>query len=83
VLAAIDAVDLVVVFDEDTPLNLIKTLMPTELIKGADYSEDAVVGAHEVKSAGGRVHLIDLIPGLSTTRAVKRIRGELAPSYRI
>jgi D-beta-D-heptose 7-phosphate kinase/D-beta-D-heptose 1-phosphate adenosyltransferase len=83
VLAAIDAVDLVVVFDEDTPLNLIKTLMPTELIKGADYSEDAVVGAHEVKSAGGRVHLIDLIPGLSTTHAVKRIRGELTPAYRI
>lgn len=81
VLAAIDAVDLVVVFDEDTPLELITALMPTELIKGADYSEDSVVGAPEVKSAGGRVHLIDLVPGLSTTRAVERIRGELAAAH--
>lgn len=74
VLAAIDAVDLVVVFDEDTPLDLISALLPTELIKGADYTEDSVVGAREVKAAGGRVHLIDLVPGLSTTRAVERIR---------
>jgi D-beta-D-heptose 7-phosphate kinase / D-beta-D-heptose 1-phosphate adenosyltransferase len=75
VLAAIDAVDLVVVFDEETPLDLITKLMPTELIKGADYTEDTVVGAREVKAAGGRVHLVELIPGLSTTRAVERIRA--------
>ncbi|QNA86721.1 D-glycero-beta-D-manno-heptose 1-phosphate adenylyltransferase [Sphingomonas sp. So64.6b] len=77
VLAAIDAVDLVVIFDDDTPLELIKALMPTELIKGADYTEDAVVGAREVKADGGRVHLIELVPGLSTTRAVERIQQGL------
>jgi len=80
VLAAIDAVDLVVVFDEDTPLDLITALLPTELIKGADYTEDKVVGAREVKAAGGRVHLIDLVPGLSTTRAVERIRRRAEPA---
>lgn len=75
VLSAVDAVDLVVVFEEDTPLALIETLMPTDLIKGADYTEDTVVGAEQVKAAGGRVHLIDLVPGLSTTRAVERIKA--------
>jgi D-beta-D-heptose 7-phosphate kinase/D-beta-D-heptose 1-phosphate adenosyltransferase len=73
VLAAIDAVDLVVLFDEDTPLRLITMLRPSDLIKGADYSEDAVVGAREVKADGGRVHLIDLLDGHSTTAAVQRI----------
>lgn len=73
VLAAIDAVDLVVIFDEDTPLRLIKLLHPSDLIKGADYSEDNVVGAKEVKADGGRVHLIDLLAGHSTTAAVERI----------
>lgn len=75
VLSAVDAVDLVVLFDQDTPLELIKALKPTDLMKGADYTEDTVVGAEEVKADGGRVHLIDLIPGLSTTRAVERIRS--------
>jgi D-beta-D-heptose 7-phosphate kinase / D-beta-D-heptose 1-phosphate adenosyltransferase len=74
VLAAIDAVDLVIVFDDDTPIELIKTLRPTDLCKGADYSEDEVVGAAEVKAEGGRVHLIDLVPGFSTTNAVEKIR---------
>lgn len=77
VLAAIDAVDLVVVFGEDTPLELITTLRPSELIKGSDYTEDTVVGAREVKADGGRVHLIDLVPGLSTTRAVERVKQGL------
>lgn len=77
VLSAMDAVDLVVVFDEDTPLSLIERLLPTELIKGADYREDQVVGAAVVKAHGGRVHLIELMPGLSTTAAIARIkRGE-------
>lgn len=77
VLSAIDAVDLVVVFEEDTPLNLIDALRPTELIKGADYTEDQVVGAAIVKGDGGRVHLIDLVPGLSTSNAVARIQEGL------
>jgi D-beta-D-heptose 7-phosphate kinase/D-beta-D-heptose 1-phosphate adenosyltransferase len=74
VLAALACVDLVVIFDEDTPLNLISTLLPTDLIKGADYSEESVVGAPIVKAGGGRVHLINLVPGLSTTNAINRIR---------
>lgn len=75
VLAAMSPVDLVVLFDEDTPAELIARLMPTDLIKGADYTEDKVVGASEVKAAGGRVHLIELVPGSSTTNAVERIRS--------
>lgn len=78
VLAAMDAVDLVVLFDEDTPLDLIRRLAPTDLVKGADYAEDQVVGADVVRRAGGRIHLVPLVPGLSTTRAVTRIlQGEL------
>lgn len=81
VLSALDAVDLVVLFNEDTPLALIKALRPTELFKGSDYTEDSVVGAEEVKADGGRVHLIELVPGLSTTNAVERIKqGLLSPA---
>ena len=73
VLAAMDAVDMVVVFDQETPLDLIRQLVPTDLIKGADYTEDQVVGADIVRRAGGRVHLIPLVPGHSTTNALNRI----------
>lgn len=73
VLAAIDAVDMVIVFDEDTPLSLIELLLPTDLIKGADYREDEVIGAEVVKLHGGKVHLVDLVPGLSTSAAIARI----------
>lgn len=74
VLAAMGAVDLVVVFDEDTPLSLIEQLLPTDLIKGADYREEQVVGAEVVKAHGGKIHLIELLPGLSTTGAIARIK---------
>ena len=77
VLAAIDAVDLVIIFDNDTPLELIKALRPTDLCKGADYTEEQVVGAGEVRADGGRVHLIKLVPGLSTTNAVEKIKQSL------
>jgi D-beta-D-heptose 7-phosphate kinase/D-beta-D-heptose 1-phosphate adenosyltransferase len=73
VLAALAAVDLVVVFDEATPLELINALRPTILVKGADYREDQVVGGAEVKSWGGRVVLIDLLPGRSTTGTIGRM----------
>jgi D-beta-D-heptose 7-phosphate kinase/D-beta-D-heptose 1-phosphate adenosyltransferase len=74
VLAALEAVDLVVVFDEDTPLELIKRVQPAVLVKGADYSRDEVVGREVVESAGGDVILVDLVPGHSTTAMVKRAR---------
>jgi D-beta-D-heptose 7-phosphate kinase/D-beta-D-heptose 1-phosphate adenosyltransferase len=74
VLAALEAVDLVVVFDEDTPLELIKRVRPAVLVKGADYTRDEVVGRDVVESSGGDVILVDLVPGHSTTAMVKRAR---------
>jgi D-beta-D-heptose 7-phosphate kinase/D-beta-D-heptose 1-phosphate adenosyltransferase len=72
VLAALEAVDLVVVFEEDTPIELIKRVRPAVLVKGADYRREDVVGREVVEQAGGDVILIDLVPGHSTTAIVKR-----------
>ena len=72
VLAALEAVDLVVVFDEDTPLDLIRRLQPTVLVKGGDYRKEEVVGGDLVEAAGGEVILVDLVPGHSTTGIVRR-----------
>jgi D-beta-D-heptose 7-phosphate kinase / D-beta-D-heptose 1-phosphate adenosyltransferase len=72
VLAALEAVDLVVVFEEDTPLELIKRVRPAVLVKGADYKRDEVVGGDVVEAAGGTVVLVDLVPGHSTTSMVRR-----------
>ncbi len=72
VLGAIDCVDLVVIFEDDTPYNLIGALMPDVLIKGADYSEDQIAGADVVRSAGGRVERIKLIEGQSTSELIRR-----------
>jgi D-beta-D-heptose 7-phosphate kinase/D-beta-D-heptose 1-phosphate adenosyltransferase len=67
VLAALESVDAVVLFDEDTPLSLIELVRPDVLVKGADYSEDRVVGARQVKSWGGQVVLLPLVQGRSTS----------------
>ena len=75
VLAALEAVDAVVVFDEDTPLELIKTLRPDVLVKGGDYTEASIVGAPEVRALGGDVVVIPLTPGHSTTATIERLRG--------
>ena len=72
VLAALEAVDLVVVFEEDTPLELIKHVRPAVLVKGADYTREEVVGREVVEAAGGGVILVDLVPGQSTTNIVRR-----------
>jgi D-beta-D-heptose 7-phosphate kinase / D-beta-D-heptose 1-phosphate adenosyltransferase len=74
VLAALEAVDLVVVFDEDTPEKLIARVAPTVLVKGADYSRDKVVGRDIVERLGGEVVLIDIVPGYSTSAMVERSR---------
>jgi D-beta-D-heptose 7-phosphate kinase/D-beta-D-heptose 1-phosphate adenosyltransferase len=74
VLAALEAVDLVVVFDDDTPIELIKRVRPAVLIKGADYKREDVVGHNVVEQAGGSVMLVDLVPGHSTTAMVERAR---------
>ena len=75
VLAALTSVDLVCLFEEDTPINLIKLIKPDTLIKGADYTRDTVVGAAEVESWGGTVALAQLLPGHSTTATLARLRG--------
>ena len=75
VLAALGSVDAVVLFEEDTPLNLISTLRPDVLVKGSDYQEHEVVGATEVKSWGGRVVLIDVLSGRSSSRIMEQIRN--------
>ena len=73
-LEALEMVDAVVVYDEDTPLETILALRPDVLIKGADWAEDAIVGAREVRSWGGEVRRIELVPGTSTTTIVARVR---------
>jgi D-beta-D-heptose 7-phosphate kinase/D-beta-D-heptose 1-phosphate adenosyltransferase len=74
-LAALEAVDLVVVFDEDTPEKLIKQIKPSVLVKGGDYKPDQVVGRDLVEALGGQVILIDLVPGHSTSAMVERSRA--------
>ena len=74
-LAALAAVDCVVLFDEDTPLALIQRLRPDVLVKGADYAPDAIVGAAEVKGWGGRVVRVPLVEGKSTTDLVRKLRA--------
>jgi D-beta-D-heptose 7-phosphate kinase / D-beta-D-heptose 1-phosphate adenosyltransferase len=76
VIAALASVDAVISFDEDTPLSLIARLTPDVLIKGADYTIETVVGADEVQASGGRVALIDLVEGHSTTRTIGRMRSD-------
>jgi len=73
VLAGLRSVDLVAPFDEPTPIKLIEAVRPDVLIKGADYTEDQVVGAVEVRSWGGEVRLADIVEGYSTTAAIARI----------
>ena len=75
VLAALASVDYVTIFDEPTPRELISRLLPSILVKGADWSPDQVAGREEVEAAGGRVVSIPLAPGYSTTSIVQRIRN--------
>lgn len=73
VLAALESVDAVILFDEDTPLNLINTIKPHVIAKGSDYSADQVVGGKEVQSWGGEIALIDLVEGRSTSNIIKKM----------
>ena len=72
VLAALEAVDLVVVFEEDTPLELITRVRPSVLVKGADYKREKVVGCDLVEAAGGTMVLVGRVPGNSSTAIIKR-----------
>lgn len=73
-LASLRAVDAVTVFGEDTPLALVEALEPDVLVKGDDYAPDEVVGREEVEAAGGRLVLVPLEPGRSTSGLLRRIR---------
>jgi D-beta-D-heptose 7-phosphate kinase/D-beta-D-heptose 1-phosphate adenosyltransferase len=77
VMAALAAVDAVVLFEEDTPLELIRELKPDVLVKGGDYTVETVVGHEEVIAAGGRVEIIPTVEGFSTTNIVKKLSGSL------
>ncbi len=73
-VAALAAVDCVVLFDEDTPLALIRRLRPDVLVKGADYALEAIVGAKEVEGWGGRVVRVPLVQDRSTTGLLEKLR---------
>jgi len=75
VIAALEAVDAVAIFDEQTPLELIRVLKPDVLAKGGDYSPETIVGRQDVESWGGEVVVIPLTPGQSTTSIIERMRG--------
>jgi rfaE bifunctional protein nucleotidyltransferase chain/domain len=75
VIGALESVDVVTVFDEDTPLELIRCLLPDVLVKGGDYTEATIVGAGEVRARGGDVIVVPLTAGQSTTSIIERMRG--------
>jgi rfaE bifunctional protein nucleotidyltransferase chain/domain len=75
VLAALRLVDAVVLFDQDTPLELIQNIGPDVLVKGGDYTEDQIVGAEYVRTNGGVVRSLKLVDGYSTTATVEKIRN--------
>jgi rfaE bifunctional protein nucleotidyltransferase chain/domain len=76
VLAALECVDAVVVFDEETPLELVRAIAPDVIVKGGDYSPETVVGADIVRAKGGRVVIFPLTPGQSTTSIIERLRSQ-------
>jgi rfaE bifunctional protein nucleotidyltransferase chain/domain len=76
VLLAVAFVDAVVVFDEDTPLDLIACIEPDVLVKGADWGADSIVGRDIVEARGGRVVRLELTPGFSTTGLIQKTRGK-------
>jgi D-beta-D-heptose 7-phosphate kinase/D-beta-D-heptose 1-phosphate adenosyltransferase len=74
VISNLAIVDLVVVFEEDTPLELIKSLLPDVLVKGGDYTIDQIVGAKEVMASGGKVIINSIVEGFSTTGLIEKIK---------
>lgn len=80
ILAALESVDAVVIFDDLTPREVIARLLPDVLVKGGDWPGDQIVGREEVEAAGGRVVLAPVVPGYSTTDILKKIREALPAS---
>jgi rfaE bifunctional protein nucleotidyltransferase chain/domain len=75
ILASLECVDGVLIFDELTPKNVIASLLPDVLVKGSDWPGNQIVGREEVEAAGGKVVLIDVVPGYSTTEIIQKIRA--------
>ncbi|MFZ9977635.1 MAG: D-glycero-beta-D-manno-heptose 1-phosphate adenylyltransferase [Candidatus Kapaibacteriota bacterium] len=75
VLSALKSVDYVIPFDDDTPLNLIMSIMPDILVKGGDYTIERIIGAQEVLAHGGRVEIIPFVPGKSTSSLIDVIKS--------
>lgn len=76
VLASLEFVNAVVLFNDSTPLNLIKKVRPDVLVKGADYKPEEIVGYHEVLSWGGEVQTIEFLEGYSTSKVIRKIKEE-------
>ena len=76
VMAALEAVDCVVIFEQDTPLELVRHLHPSVIVKGGDYTPETVVGAAEVRALGGEVVIVPLTPGQSTTSIIEKLRAD-------
>jgi rfaE bifunctional protein nucleotidyltransferase chain/domain len=76
VMASLTSVDAVVLFNEDTPYELIKALQPDVLVKGGDYKPETVVGADIVTAIGGKVEIVPLLEGFSTTAIEQKIKGK-------
>lgn len=79
VLAALAAVDYVSLFEEDTPFELIRAIVPDVLVKGADWSVDAIVGKDVVKAAGGTVQTLEFLPNRSTSKIIQKITRTASP----
>lgn len=78
ILASLQFVDAVVIFEEDTPLNLINFLKPDVIVKGGDYTENEIIGAKEVRENGGEVVIVPLVPDESTTSIVEKIKNSVS-----
>lgn len=74
-LASLVMTDAVVLFEEDTPLNLIRSILPDVLVKGGDYTTDQIAGAKEVLANGGTVHLAKIVEGISTTGIIEKMKS--------
>lgn len=74
ILSSLQFVDMVILFNEDTPLELISSLIPDVLVKGSDYLAENIVGAEVVKKNGGKVNTIDFVSGYSTSRIIEKIK---------
>ena len=74
ILASLIMTDAVIIFEEDTPLNLIKAIMPDVLVKGGDYTIDEIAGAKEVVANGGEIRIAEMLEGVSTTNIIEKMK---------